>query len=146
MKRETLQHPAVLVLRPSPQRTGATEEQQVGTPSVSSLILLNESMGFPDAPELLQTEGAGLLHGRHQLLIQHGEGRVGRQVQPVEAGMSPEGDGETASSTNQQRTQLNQPTDKRKDKSMDELQHQVMLIIGQFLLRLKETETLKSEN
>ena len=36
-----------------------------------------------------QPKGAGLLHGGQHLLIQHGEGRVGWQVQPVETGVSP---------------------------------------------------------
>lgn len=36
---------------------------------------------------LLQPKGACLLHGGQHLLEQHGEGRVGRQVQAVEAGV-----------------------------------------------------------
>lgn len=37
---------------------------------------------------LFQPKGAGLLHGSQHLLIQHGEGRVRWQIQPVETGMS----------------------------------------------------------
>lgn len=46
--------------------------------------------GDPDVwfLKLLQAKGAGFLHGGHQLLVEHGEGRVGRQVQAVEAGVS----------------------------------------------------------
>lgn len=36
---------------------------------------------------LFQPKGAGLLHGGQHLLEQHGEGRVRRQVQAVEAGV-----------------------------------------------------------
>lgn len=38
-----------------------------------------------------QSEGAGLLHSGQHLLIKHGEGLVGGQVQSVEAGVSSEG-------------------------------------------------------
>lgn len=38
---------------------------------------------------LLQAESAGFLHGGDQLLVEHGEGGVRRQVQTVEAGVSP---------------------------------------------------------
>lgn len=46
----------------------------------------------------LQAEGAGLLHGRHQLLVQHGERRVWWQVQTVEARVS-SGGGHTHTQT-----------------------------------------------
>ena len=38
---------------------------------------------------LLESKGAGLLHSCEHLLVQHGERRVWRQVQSVEASMSP---------------------------------------------------------
>lgn len=38
---------------------------------------------------LLQAERARFLHGGDQLLVEHGEGGVRRQVQTIEAGVSP---------------------------------------------------------
>ena len=38
-----------------------------------------------------QAEGAGLLHSDQQLLVQHGVGGVGREIQAVETRVSPEG-------------------------------------------------------
>ena len=40
-------------------------------------------------PRLLQTERARFLDGGHQLLVQHGEGRVRREVQAIKASVSP---------------------------------------------------------
>jgi len=63
------------------------------------MSLLSENGGFfppdssPSRDEVdwrsLQTEGARLLHGGDQLLIEHGEGGVRGQVQAIEASVSP---------------------------------------------------------
>lgn len=41
------------------------------------------------ASSSFQAKGAGFLHCDQQFLVKHGVGRVRRQVQSVEAGMSP---------------------------------------------------------
>lgn len=38
---------------------------------------------------LLQTKRAGFLDGGYQLLVEHGEGRIWREVQTVKASVSP---------------------------------------------------------
>jgi len=48
----------------------------------------------PSVRSSLQPKGAGLLHGRQELLVQHGVRRIGRQIQAVEARVSPAGDGD----------------------------------------------------
>lgn len=57
------------------------------SPRAGTLSLLRDSCS-------LQAKGAGFLHGDQQLLIQHGVRGVRRQVQAVETGVSPEGDGD----------------------------------------------------
>lgn len=39
--------------------------------------------------KLLQTKGAGFLDGGYQLLVEHGEGRIWREVQTVKASVGP---------------------------------------------------------
>lgn len=39
--------------------------------------------------KLLQTKRAGFLDGGHQLLVEHGEGGIWREVQTVKAGVGP---------------------------------------------------------
>lgn len=63
------------------KKRGELEEQG------GELEKIQQHFGYDESS--LQTKGAGLLHGREHLLMKHGEGRVGREIQAVKAGVSP---------------------------------------------------------
>lgn len=54
-----------------------------------NVLTLHSTRLVSSAMRSLQAERAGLLHCCHQLLVEHGEGRVGREVQAVKASVSP---------------------------------------------------------
>lgn len=70
-------------------RVRVPSDEEAGQKGSSRVIDRSEKGDFQSLL-LFQAEGAGLLHGGHQLLVEHGEGRIRREVQPIEAGVSPE--------------------------------------------------------